>query len=441
MTELREAANHILLSAIEAVKPDQLIRQKIGLKNDILKIEDQQFKLNEYNRIYVIGAGKASAVMAREMENMLGERIFYGVISVKYGHGRACRKLRILEAGHPILDENGIQAASQILQIAKDANEDDLVLCLLSGGGSALLEKPPEGVLLADLQKLFNLLLSCGANIEEMNIVRRHLSMIKGGQLARAISPATCINLILSDVIGDPLESIASGPTAPDPATFQDAWGIIEKYKLGDLLPVSIKEYLEKGLKSEIPDTLKEGDAVFKKVHNFILGNNLGALKTAQKTAEDLGFNSIILSSRVQGEAREVAKVTAAVAQEIIHRDIPLPRPACVLIGGETTVTLKGKGKGGRNQELALSALIAMRNVDGHYLIASCGTDGTDGPTDAAGGMVDPEIWDRVRESGLLPEKFLENNDAYTFLEQTGGLIKTGPTGTNVMDIILVLIS
>ena len=219
MTELREAANHILLSAIEAVKPDQLIRQKIGLKNDILKIEDQQFKLNEYNRIYIIGAGKASAVMAREMENMLGERIFYGVISVKYGHSRACRKLRILEAGHPVLDENGIQAASQILQIAKDANEDDLVLCLLSGGGSALLEKPPEGVSLADLQKLFNLLLSCGANIEEMNIVRRHLSMIKGGQLARAISPATCINLILSDVIGDPLESIASGPTAPDPAT------------------------------------------------------------------------------------------------------------------------------------------------------------------------------------------------------------------------------
>ena len=441
MIKLREAANHILLSAINAVKPDQLIRQKIGLQNDILTVEDQQFDLDHYKRIYIIGAGKASAVMAREMENMLGERIFYGVISVKYGHGIACRKLRILEAGHPVLDENGIQATTQILQIARDAREDDLVLCLLSGGGSALLENTPPGIELADLQRVFNLLLSCGANIEEMNIVRRHLSMVKGGQLARAISPATCINLILSDVIGDPLESIASGPTAPDPSTFQDAWEIIGKYKLVEQLPTDIKEYLQKGLQSKIPDTLKQGDAVFNKVHNFILGNNFGALKTAQKTAKDLGFNSIILSSRVQGEAREVAKVAAAIAQEILGRSIPLPRPACVLIGGETTVTLRGQGKGGRNQEFALSALIAMRNVDDNYLIASCGTDGTDGPTDAAGGMVYPEIWKKIREHGLLPEKFLENNDAYPFLKQTGGLIKLGPTGTNVMDIILILIN
>jgi glycerate-2-kinase len=438
---LKEAADHILFSAINAVKPDQLIRQKIKLQGDILKVEDQQFNLSKYHRIYIIGAGKASAVMAREMEEMLGEKLFYGVVSVKYGHGKVCRKLRILEAGHPVLDENGIQATAQILQIANDANEDDLVLCLLSGGGSALLEKPPADISLADLQKVFSLLLGCGANIEEMNVVRRHFSMIKGGRLARAISPATCINLILSDVIGDPLESIASGPTAPDPSTFQDAWNIIKKYKLGDALPQSVREYLEKGLQFKIPDTLKQGDAVFKKVHNFILGNNLGALRAAQETAEDLGFNSLIVSSRIQGEAREVAKVAAAVAQEIIDRNIPVNRPACVLMGGETTVILRGQGKGGRNQEFALSALIAMQHVKGQYLIASCGTDGTDGPTDAAGGMVYPEIWKRVREAGLSPDGFLANNDAYPFLDQTGGLIKTGPTGTNVMDIILILIN
>jgi glycerate-2-kinase len=441
MIKLPEAANHILLRAIDAVKPDQLIQQKISLRDDILKVEDREFNLKQYQRVYVIGAGKASAVMAREMENLLGERIFYGVISVKYGHSKVCRKLRILESGHPVLDENGILAASQILQVADDAQDDDLVICLLSGGGSALLEKPPDSISLTDLQQLFNLLLGCGANIEEMNIVRRHLSLVKGGQLARAVFPATCINLILSDVIGDPLESIASGPTAPDPSTFQDAWEIIEKYKLTDSLPESVRNYLEKGLNSEVPETLKDGDSVFEKVHNFIIGNNLGALKTAQAAAEDLGFSSIILSSRVQGEAREVAKVVAAITQEIIDRDIPLPRPACILMGGETTVMLKGKGKGGRNQELALSSLIAMQGVKSEYLIASCGTDGTDGPTDAAGGMIHPKIWDKIRESGLSPGKFLDNNDAYSFLEKTGGLIKTGPTGTNVMDIILVLVS
>jgi len=437
---LRENAIQILNSAIDAVKPDRLIKHKLLLKKGFLKIESQQFDLDSYGRIYIIGAGKASAVMAREMENLLGDRIFYGVISVKYGHGVACRKMRILEAGHPVLDENGIQATSQILQIAGDAGENDLVFCLLSGGGSALLEKPPPGISLGDLQRMFELLLSCGANIEEINTVRKHLSMVKGGQLARAISPATCVSLILSDVIGDPLESIASGPTAPDPGTFQSAWQIIEKYKLSDSIPKNIKTHLLKGLQSQIPDTLKAGDRVFSKVSHFILGNNLGALKMSQQMAQKLGYNTLILSSRIQGEAREVARVAAAIAQEISQRDIPVQKPACILMGGETTVTLKGKGKGGRNQELALAALLAMKGEKNQYLIASCGTDGTDGPTDAAGGMIDPDVWTKANDVGISPLEFLENNDAYAFFSQTGGLIMTGPTGTNVMDIILILV-
>ncbi|UCF64986.1 MAG: glycerate kinase [bacterium] len=437
---LRENAIQILNSAIDAIKPDRLIKHKLRFEKGLLKIEDKQFDLDKYDRIYIIGAGKASAVMARELENLLGDRIFYGVISVKYGHGVACRKMRILEAGHPVLDENGIQATSQILQIAEDAGENDLVFCLLSGGGSALLEKPPPGISLMDLQRMFELLLSCGANIEEVNAVRKHLSLVKGGQLARTIYPATCVSLILSDVIGDPLESIASGPTAPDPATFQDAWQIIEKYKLSDAVPESIREYLVKGLQSKIPDTLKTGDEVFRKVNHFILGNNLGALKTAEDVAQELGYNTLVISSRIQGEAREIARVAAAIAQEIAQRDMPVKKPACILMGGETTVTLRGKGKGGRNQELALAALLAMSGEKHQYLIASCGTDGTDGPTDAAGGMIDPGIWTKANNMGMSPLKFLENNDAYTFLSQTGGLIMTGPTGTNVMDIIMMLI-
>jgi hydroxypyruvate reductase len=282
--------------------------------------------------------------------------------------------------------------------------------------------------------------LDSGANIEEMNVVRKHLSLVKGGLLARAIYPATCLSLILSDVIGDPLESIASGPTAADPSTFQDAWEIIDRFKLSDRLPEAIRTHLEDGLQKRIPDTLKSGDPVFEKTHNFILGNNLGSLKAAEKTARSAGFNTLILSTRIQGEAREIARVCAAIAQELKDRQIPLELPACVLMGGETTVTIRGKGKGGRNQELALAALLAMKSTHTDYLIISCGTDGTDGPTDAAGGIASPEIYRTAQRLELNPSKFLERNDAYPFLEQTGGLIKTGPTGTNVMDIIAVLV-
>jgi glycerate 2-kinase len=440
MDNLKEIARLILSAAIDSVKPEFLIRRKVLRKDNLIKIGENSWDLNQYRHVYVIGAGKASANMAREMENILGDKLFYGQVTVKYGHGLPCRKVRILEAGHPLLDESGLEATSQILQLVQTAGSQDLVFCLLSGGGSALLEKLPEGISLTDLRKTYSLLLGCGADIAEMNSVRKHLSLVKGGQLAYAISPASCINLILSDVIGDPLDSIASGPTVADDSTFQTAWQVIEKYHLVEQLPSAVRSYLQKGLQGKVPETVKPDNPVFEKVKNIIIGNNLEALEIAQVKARECGFNTIILSSRIQGESREVAKVLVAVVKEIIFRNLPLPKPACLLLGGETTVTLRGTGKGGRNQELVLAALLAIQDIKADYLIMSCGTDGTDGPTDAAGGMVYPEIWTNARQKNLNARVFLENNNSYPFLEQTGGLIKTGPTGTNVMDILLALI-
>jgi hydroxypyruvate reductase len=285
------------------------------------------------------------------------------------------------------------------------------------------------------------LLLGSGSNIEEINTVRKHLSLVKGGQLARAIAPAVCVSIILSDVIGDPLEAIASGPTAPDPTTFHDAWNVIEKYNLISDIPDVVVKHLDYGLKGDFPETLKPGDPIFKKIYNKILGNNMLALRTAQNTAQRLGYHCLILSSRIQGEAREVAQVLASIVQEIQQNGVPLNIPACVLTGGETTVTLKGKGRGGRNQELALAALLAMKGVRKEYIIVSCGTDGTDGPTDAAGGMAYPAVLKKAAELNLNAQDFLADNNAYPFLEQTDGLIITGPTGTNVMDITFALVN
>jgi glycerate-2-kinase len=286
----------------------------------------------------------------------------------------------------------------------------------------------------------FKLLLECGAAIEEINTVRKHLSLVKGGQLARAIAPATCLTLIISDVIGDPVESIASGPTAADPTTFQNTWQVIKKYQLTNRLPEALKNYLQNGEEGKIPETLKPGDPIFNKTRNIVLGNNFLSLETAQHAARDLGYNSLILTSQLQGEAREIGKAIAGIISEILTSGHPVQRPACLLIGGETTVTIRGEGKGGRNQELVFSALLSQKNIPDPYILISCGTDGTDGPTDAAGGIISNETWEKVKNLNLKPQEFLDRNDAYHFLEKVDGLIKTGPTGTNVMDIIFALI-
>jgi len=440
MENLKETALRIFSAAVDAVKPEYLIPRKIQLQNDIIRIGEFSWDLQEYRHIYLIGAGKASAYLAREMERILGDRLFYGQVTVKYGHAIPCRRVRVMEAGHPLPDENSLEATAQILQLVQTTGSQDLVFCLLSGGGSTLLEKLPEGISLNDLRKTYQLLLGCGADITEMNSVRKHLSLVKGGQLARAIAPACCVNLIVSDVMDDALDSIASGPTVADLSTFQIAWQVMEKYQLVEKVPITVQQYLQKGLQGKIPETLKAADPIFEKVQSVILGNNREALEMAQTTARACGFNTLLLTTRLQGESRQVAKVLAAVVKEIVANNLPLPRPACLLLGGETTVTLSGTGEGGRNQELVLAALLAMQDVQSDYLIMSCGTDGTDGPTDAAGGMVFPEIWNSARQKNLDPATFLENNDAYHFLDHTGGLVKTGPTGTNVMDIVLALV-
>ncbi len=440
MSTLHFHGHRILQAAIEAVKPANLMSRKIFLDGDILEIGNTRFDLGKYENIYLIGAGKASSQMAHEMEIILGDRISGGMVITKYDHTMPCKKTEVLEAGHPVVDENGIAGTSRILEFLAGAGEKDLVFCLLSGGGSALLENLPDGIPLADIRKVFELLLGCGANIDEVNTVRKHLSLVKGGQLARAIAPAACVSVILSDVIGDPLDLIASGPTAPDTSTFEDAWEIVQKYRMEERLPLPVKHYLRRGCEGDIADTLRENDPVFNNVVNIILGNNMEALLAAQREAEGMGYCALILSSRLQGEAREVAKMLASVVQEIQVCDLPVPKPACIIMGGETTVTLRGAGKGGRNQELVMAALMSLGKVRDDYLVCSCGSDGTDGPTDAAGGMATPLNLRKALSEKLDPRVFLDNNDAYPFLEKSGALLKTGPTGTNVMDIIFALV-
>lgn len=444
---LREQAFAIFHAAIDAVKPEALIRQHLTLQDERLFFRGREIlDLQAFERIYLVGAGKASAFMARALEALLGERISGGLVIVKYGHSAPCRRITIREAGHPLPDENGLNAAEALLSLTGQAGGKDLVICLISGGGSALLEKlpgseaPGGGITLEDLQETFRRLLECGATIEEMNALRKHLSLVKGGRLAAAIAPARCLTLAISDVIGDPPETIASGPTAPDPTTFADAWDAVRKYQLEDRLPAPVSGYLQKGLRGEAPETLKPGDPVFEKVENIILGNNLTALNAAREAAESLGFPALILSSRIRGEAREAARVIAAIVQEILAGGRPLPRPACLLFGGETTVTVRGSGKGGRNQEFALAALNELKNIPAPHILLSCGSDGGDGPTDAAGAFIDPEIYRAAEALDLDSRAYLQDNDAYHFFEQAGGLVKTGPTATNVMDIGIALV-
>jgi glycerate-2-kinase len=441
MKNLKDGLFQIIDSAIKSVKPDQLIPRKVILEGSYLIIDTYKYDLNRYEKIYVVGTGKASATMAFELEKLIGTKISNGIVSTKYGHSTPCNKIRIIESGHPVLDENGLRAGDEILKLVKEADENDLVICLLSGGGSSLLEKLPDEITLSELQSVFRALLKCGANIEEMNVVRRHLSKIKGGLLAEAIYPATSVSLILSDVINDPLEAISGGVTSPDPSTFQDALNIIAKYKIKDQIPENVIKYISMGTQGRISETIKTGNKIFEKVTNIILGNNKEALIIAKEKAESLGFNVLIHSDNIQGEARDIGKLAANIAKEIFKKNLPISKPSCVLIGGETTVKIVGTGKGGRNQELVLSAMIEMNDSEFNYIIASCGTDGTDGPTDAAGAIASKEIWQRSKELDISPLPFMWNNDSYTFFEKTGGLIITGPTGTNVMDIIIILVN
>ena len=439
LEEMRKQALEIFQTALRAVDPVDAIFQHVRMEDDSLQIGERRLELDNFERILVVGAGKANAPMAQAIESLLGERLSAGVIVVKDGHGLPLQHVRVHEASHPVPDERGLRGAEEILSLVSGAGEKDLVICLLSGGGSALLVAPAEGVTLKDKQQVTQLLLACGASIHEINSVRKHLSRVKGGGLARAAHPATLVSLILSDVIGDDLDTIASGPTVPDSTTFRQAEQILERYGIWDQVPSSARIYIEKGVNGEIAETPKPGDPSFQRDAWALVGTNLQALKAARKEAERMGYGTMILSGMMEGETREVAKAHVAIAKEVLSSENPIRPPACVLSGGETTVTLRGEGKGGRNTEFALAAAIAMEGLQ-NVVILSGGTDGTDGPTDAAGAYADGQTVARARQKELDPADYLQRNDSYTFFENLGGLVITGPTRTNVMDVRVMLI-
>jgi len=399
------------------------------------------FDLETFKNIYVLGGGKASGAMAEALENVLGEWITDGIINIPRGTKSlySTRKIVLHEASHPVPNEDGVLGTRKILELAEKAGENDLIICLISGGGSSLMPQPRDGVSLEDKKKITNELLRCGATINEINAVRKHISNFKGGWLAKKAYPATVVSLLLSDVVGDPLDVIASGPTVPDTTTFGDAISILKKYNIWGKVPSSIRSLLLDGARGAEPETPKKGDRVFEKVHNLVIGSNRAACLAAKDELDRNGLKTIFLTSYMEGEAREVGTFLGTLIREIMNSGNPLSRPCALISGGETTVTVVGDGKGGRNQELALAASLKIRGLDGSVL-ASVNTDGVDGPTDAAGAIVDGDTIRRAEEKGLDPIGFLLNNDSYTFFSKLGDLIITGPTGTNVTDIAVIVV-
>ena len=444
LKQIRSEAEEIFKSSVKAVDPYNAVKRFVRVEGNslILSVKDQtmvKLDLTKYDRISIVGGGKATAPMARAIEDLLGDRIHQGLINVKYGFTQPLTITKITEANHPLPDQNGVKGTRKILDFLQSSGEKDLIFSLISGGGSALLPQPAGKISLSEKQELTSSLLSCGASIDEINTVRKHISSSKGGQMARAAYPATTVNLMLSDVVGDKMDVIASGPFTPDSSTFKEVLEIFNKYDLEDI-STTIREHIMAGLEGQIPETPKANDPVFEPVFNIIVGSNILALEAARGKAQALGYETLILSSAVEGETREVALVHSAIAKEIVRTGLPIPPPACIISGGETTVTIRGKGLGGRNQEFGLAAAMDLVDLPPRVVILSGGTDGNDGPTDAAGAVVDPFTVKRGEGAGMRAADFLNDNDAYHFFEKTKDLLMTGPTNTNVMDVRLVLV-
>jgi len=444
LKQIRSEAEEIFKSSVKAVDPYNAVKRFVRVEDNslILSVKDQtmvKLDFTKYDRISIVGGGKATAPMARAIENLLGDRIHQGLINVKYGFTQPLTITKITEANHPLPDQNGVKGTRKILDLLQSAGEKDLIFSLISGGGSALLPQPAGKISLSEKQELTSSLLACGANIDEINTVRKHISSSKGGQMARAAYPATTVNLMLSDVVGDKMDVIASGPFTPDSSTFREVLEIFNKYELEDI-PTTIHEHIMAGIEGQIPETPKANDPVFEPVFNIIVGSNILALEAARKKAQALGYETLILSSAVEGETREVALVHSAIAKEIVRTGRPIPRPACIISGGETTVTIRGKGLGGRNQEFGLAAAMDIVDLPPRVVILSGGTDGNDGPTDAAGAVVDPFTVKRGENLRMRAADFLNDNDSYHFFKKTNDLLMTGPTNTNVMDVRLVLV-
>ncbi|ETA68744.1 MAG: glycerate 2-kinase [Methanolobus sp.] len=435
--KMRNDAYAIMSEAIAAVDPKACIYRSV-VKNGLeLLINGRSYDLSLYDNIYIISFGKASISMTKAMEEILGDSLTSGIAITKYGFSGPLSKVEVYEAGHPTPDDNSIIAGKKVHDFLESTGANDLILFLISGGGSALVTYPRKGISLTDMAKLTDGLIRSGATIDELNTVRKHLCSIKGGGLAKMAFPSESISLILSDVVGDPLDVIASGPTVPDTSTYGDFHEIIERYSI--TLSPAVAGVLEDGLEGVIEETPSSEAPVFEKTSHYLVGNNALALMEAENKASELGYNTMVLTSSVIGEAREVAKVFAAIAREERRRGTPIPLPACILAGGETTVTMKGKGLGGRCQEMALSFAIEVADLNDVLLLAA-GTDGNDGTTDCAGAYADGETIQNGKNLQLDAHMFLSNNNSHGFFKETGDLIKTGPTGTNVMDIYIILV-
>ena len=436
----REAILAVQRAALAAVEPGAAVRRHVQLRGEQLEIGGRAYDMAGLEHIWVLGGGKAAVPMAAALNSILGRRLAGGLVVTRYGHvvaGADTGPVEVIEAGHPVPDERGLEGAKRIADLLTRASSRDLVLAVISGGGSALLPLPARGLELADVQRTTELLLGAGATIVELNAVRKHLSQIKGGGMARLAGQTPVAGLILSDVVGDRLDAIASGPLSPDPTTFADAWRVLERYDLTERVPAAVRQRLEVGCQGEVPETPKPGAGLFERVHTVVVASNRLAASAAVEVARNWRLNALLLSTFVEGEAREVARVAAALAHELVRYDRPVARPACLVWGGETTVTVRGEGKGGRNQELALAAALAMEGLPDVVLVA-LGTDGTDGPTDAAGAVATGQTLARARRQGLDARAHLQDNDAYPFFDALGDLIRTGPTGTNVNDLLFL---
>lgn len=437
------ALAEIMAAALDAVEPGAAVRRALRSDGTDIFVIGREFKLKTAGRVFVVGAGKAGAPMTEAVADVLGERIGAGVIVVKEGHlGAAAARIgaiELFEAGHPLPDARGIVAAERLAALAAEATADDLLLVLISGGGSALLTLPEPGLSLADVQRLTHVLLACGATINEINALRKHCLRLAGGRLAQLAQPSQVVTLIISDVVGSPLDVIASGPTAPDSTTYADAWNVVERYGIESELPPSIINHLRRGLAGEISETPKCSAPFWEHVYNTIIADNATAAEAAIKAARARGFDAQLLTTYLEGEAREVGRVAASIARELARNDVERKHPVLIVAGGETTVTLRGQGRGGRNQELALGAVEGLAGLDG-ALIATLATDGGDGPTDAAGAIVTGETLARARALNLEPRVFLRDNNAYDFFARLDALLRPGPTLTNVNDLLFICV-
>jgi glycerate 2-kinase len=435
---LREAARRALAAALTAADPHRLVRRSLAVRGGVLEVAGLRHRLGR-GRIVLVAAGKAAVPMARAAEEVLGRHLDSG-LAVSTSREGPLARVRLLTASHPVPDERGLAAAREVASLASALGREDLVIVLLSGGASALLPAPAEGLDLEDKARTTGLLLRAGATIRELNAVRKHLSWLKGGGLARVARPARVVTLALSDVVGDEVSTIASGPTVPDATTFGDALAVLERYGVAGEVPAAVRARLERGARGEVAETPKPGDPLFRRTRVEVVGSNRLSLDAAAREARTRGLRPLVLTTRLEGEAREAARVLVAVLRECVESDRPLPPPVCLLAGGETTVTVRGDGRGGRNQEMAVAAAEALSGFPVPAVVACLATDGVDGASDAAGGVVDDRTVARAAALGLAPPAaFLAANDTRSFLGPLGDLVVTGPTGTNVVDVVLLL--